>query len=84
VSDLEFRQALRDWIVRTSGKVGKDELSDDMPIMERRIITSVQVMDLILFIEETTGNVVDVEQLKPGAFRDINEIVARFGGDRGR
>jgi acyl carrier protein len=84
VSDLEFRQALRDWIVRTSGKVGKDDLSDDTPIMERRIITSVQVMDLILFIEETTGNAVDVEQLKPGAFRDINEIVARFGGDRGR
>jgi acyl carrier protein len=84
VTDLEFRHALRDWIVRTSGKVGKDELSDDMPIMERRIITSVQVMDLILFIEETTGNAVDVEQLKPGAFRDINEIVARFGGDRGR
>lgn len=83
MNNLEFRKALRDWMVRTSGKVRADELADDTPILELRIITSVQVMDLILFIEETTGAGVDVERLKPGAFRDINAIVARFGGEHG-
>lgn len=81
MNDQDKRQALRDWIVKTSGKITAAALTDQTPILERRIITSVQVMDLILFIERLSGIPIDVEQLKPGAFRDIDTIMAGFLGE---
>ncbi len=77
MSELAFRQSLRDWI-RDHGKLGGAELADDTPIIERRIVTSLQVMDLILHLEELRGSPIDVEGLKPGSFRSIDAIVAHF------
>ena len=75
---VDTKQALRDWVVKKSGKVRPDQLRDDTPIIEQRIITSLQVMDLLLFIESLTGRPVDVDQLPPGAFRDIDTIHKHF------
>ena len=77
-TEAETREALKEWIANKSGKVTPPEINNDTPIVEQRIITSLQVMDLILLIEKMTGNPVDVEQLKPGAFRDINTIYRNF------
>ncbi len=76
----EFKQTLREWVAKTSGKVSAEELDDDTPIIEQRIITSLQTMDLILYLEELTGNAIDVEKLKVGVFRTINAIYENFGG----
>jgi acyl carrier protein len=77
-----FRAQLRDWVVRTSIRIARDELKDDTPLLEHRIITSLQVMDLILFIESLSGRPVDVEQLRPGLFRDVDTICRHFLEDR--
>jgi len=77
-SASEFRAALRGWILE-HGQIAPAELHDDTPLIERRVVTSVQVMDLILFLEELRGATIDVESLKPGAFRSIDVIVAGFG-----
>ncbi len=76
-SETAFRQGLRTWVLQ-NGKVAPAELGDDTPIIERRIVTSLQVMDLILYLEELRGSPIDVEGLKPGAFRSIDVIVANF------
>lgn len=75
---VQIRQALRDWIVANSGKVVPEELTGATPIIERRIISSVQVMDLILFLEQLGGKPIDVERLEPGAFHSIEAIVRGF------
>jgi len=75
---MELKQALRDWVVQTSRKIDSAQLTDDTPIIEQRIITSLQVMDLILFIEKLGKKSVDVESLKPGVFRNINSIYSNF------
>ena len=77
-TEAEIRQSLREWIVKTSGKIRADELNDDTPIIERRIISSLQLTDLILMLEELSDNAIDAEMLKPGAFRDINAIYRNF------
>lgn len=82
-SETEFRSALRAWIV-ARGKITAAELADDTPVIERRIVTSVQVMDLILYLEELRGEPIDVENLKPGVFRSIDAIVANFHAGAGR
>jgi len=78
-TEREVREALREWIARKSGgKVEVHALTDQVPIVEQRIITSVQVMDLILFIERLRGRPVDVERLKVGVFRNVDAIYASF------
>ena len=45
---------------------------------ENGILKSIQVIDLILFVEEISGQEIDVEGLKPGAFKDIDTIIKNF------
>lgn len=78
--EAEFRQALKDWIIAKNGKIKSEDLADDTPIIETRIISSLQLMDLILFLEKITGNPIEVEQLKPGVFRSIDTIYNSFSG----
>ena len=77
-TEIEIRQSLRDWIAKTNGKIRAEDLNDDTPIIERRIISSLQLTDLILMLERLSDNLIDVEMLKPGAFRDINSIYRNF------
>jgi acyl carrier protein len=74
------RDALRRWIAQTSGKASADELADDTPLFRSGILKSVQVTDLILYIEELSERPVDIESIKPGVFRDIDTIYESFFG----
>ena len=77
-TEVEVRTAIRDWVVRTSGKVKPEDVADDTPIIERRIVKSLDIMDLILFLEELSGRPIDVEKLQPGVFRSIDAIYSNF------
>lgn len=71
------RERLREWVIR-GGRIRREDLRDDTPLIERRVITSLQVMDLILLIEDLGGRRVDVAQLTPGLFKDIDTICRNF------
>lgn len=77
-TEAQIRQALRDWIVTTSEKISPQLLTDQTAIMEQRLISSLQVMDLILCIEALSGQPVDVATLRPGVFRNIDAIYQNF------
>lgn len=77
-TETDVRDALRHWITGASGKTPVENLSDDTPLFRNGILKSVQVSDLILYIEELAERAVDVEQIKPGVFRDIDTIYRNF------
>ena len=77
-SKKEPRELIKQWIVNKNGKIRLEELKDSTPIIEQRIISSLQIMDLILYIETLSGNSTDVDSLKPGVFKDVNTIVTNF------
>ena len=77
-SEDEIRQSLREWIAKTNGKMRPEDLGDQTPIIEQRIISSLQVMDLIFFLEQLSGKPIEVDDLKPGVFRDIDTIYQNF------
>ena len=72
------REKVRAWMAQHSRKPIDGELADAMPLIEEGILSSIQVPDLILYIEELRGRPVDIHELKPGAFRSIDAIVATF------
>jgi acyl carrier protein len=77
-TETDIKSELREWISSASKKAEKIAIADDTPIIEQRIITSLQVMDLILYIEQLTDAAIDVEDLKPGVFKDVNTIYKNF------
>jgi hypothetical protein len=41
-------------------------------LIEQRLISSLHILELILLLEQLRQRPIDVSQLKPGVFRDIN------------
>lgn len=74
----DFKQLLRDWIGQRAARPVNGGLLDDTPILEQRIVSSLQIMELILFIEKTSGQPVNATQLKPGSFHSVNSIYETF------
>ena len=75
--EAEIKASLREWIAR-KGKVSPGEITDETPFLEQRIISSVQLMELILFLEDLRKDPIDVKGLKRGMLRDINTIYTNF------
>ena len=76
------RVKLREFVLEKTESAITD-LSDQTHRFENGLLKSVQVMDLILFVEEISGEEIDVEGLKPGAFKDIDTIIKNFCENRG-
>lgn len=73
-----FKRLLREWIEQRASRSVNGGLQDDTPILEQRVISSLQVMELLLFIERIAGKPVNVGQLKPGSFRSVDSIYNTF------
>lgn len=74
----EERAALRAWIRDHNPDVPAGEPADDSPLIERRYLTSLQVADLLLYIEELRQSPIDPRRLKAGVFKTIDAIHATF------
>ena len=72
-----IREKLRAFVLDSTESAIAD-LTDQTHLFENGILKSIQVMDLILFVEEISGQEIDVEGLKPGAFKDIDTIIKNF------
>ncbi len=77
----EARAELRAWIVSTSGKIKEAELKDDTALLEQRIISSLHVADLVLFIESLRGGPIDIALLNGKSLRSIDAVCETFLGD---
>tara|TARA_Y100000780_G_scaffold193698_1_gene182721 strand:- start:68 stop:319 length:252 start_codon:yes stop_codon:yes gene_type:complete len=75
------REKLRAFVLDSTESAIAD-LTDQTHLFENGILKSIQVMDLILFVEEISGQEIDVEGLKPGAFKNIDTIMKNFCENR--
>lgn len=78
MSQEEIKSTLRRWIISNSKSQEASTMTDETPIIERRILSSLQVMDLILYIESLRTSPLDPESLKPGVFSSVNKIYEAF------
>lgn len=77
MSEAEIKRALRDWIVDRA-KDKPAEMHDETPVLETGILSSLDVVELILFVEHLLGAEVDVDDLQAESIRDVNAIYATF------
>lgn len=55
-----------------------DAVRDDTLLLAERVITSFDILDLLLHLEEISGRPINRAQLVPGSFRDIATIARVF------
>jgi acyl carrier protein len=78
MTEPEIKDLLRAWIVNRA-KSKPDSLTDDMPVLELGILSSLDIVELILHIERLRdGAEVEVDSLEPAAFRNINSMYSAF------
>jgi acyl carrier protein len=76
--EAEIRAALRQWILtRAQAEPGR-ELRDDSPILEPGLLSSLDVVELVLFIESLLGAEVDPELIQPEALTDLDSLYDTF------
>lgn len=78
MTEDEARAALRTWIAERNPDVDPAELADDTPLIERRYLTSLQIADLMVFIESLRQAPIDPVVLRPGIFRSVDAICGSF------
>jgi len=83
VNEETVKNRLRAWIAGKNGKVSPGQIADTTPIVEQRILSSLHVAELLMFMSELRGQSIDIENLRPGGFRDLNTIYATFFAGRG-
>ena len=74
----DMRDALRAWVAERNPDVAPAEIADDTPLIEARYLTSLQIGELLVYIEELRRAPVDPASLKPGVFRSLDTICATF------
>lgn len=75
---MSARRTIVDWILRRTAAELPGGLSDDTPLFEHGILSSFDVVELILLIEELRGSPVDVERIEPATFRSVDSICGAF------
>lgn len=78
MSPEQARMAVRACLQAVRPEFELDQIADDTPLLQERVITSFQVLDLIVHLEHVSGRPVVREQLAPGSFRDIATIARVF------
>jgi hypothetical protein len=82
----EVRTALLDWVRAHRRGAADAPLDADTPLMASRLLTSLQLPELLLFIEHLSGRPLDVASIRPGAFASVAAIEQHFfasAGDAG-
>ncbi|MEO6260181.1 MAG: acyl carrier protein [Thermoanaerobaculia bacterium] len=70
--------SLRAWLVRANANVRPMHLAPDTDIIESRILESLQVVEFILFLEETSGRAILAEELNFDSLRTLDSIYESF------
>ena len=82
MNEVEIRQKIRNWIVNRAKEKPKS-FADDTPILASGALTSLDVVELVLFLEQLRdGEEIPVEHLEASSIRDVNAIYERFFASR--
>ena len=74
----EIRMQLKEWIAAKHDDLEAASIPDDKALIPSGMLTSLQLMEFILFLEELSNQAISIEDLKPGSFKDINTIMEGF------
>jgi len=78
MDDEEIRKQLRRWILDRSGASPDRLAQDDDPILDDGLLSSLDIVEFILFIESLREEEVDIEAIEPEIFNSIETLMIAF------
>ncbi len=81
MDEKAIREELRVWILERSGAAPDQLTRDDQPILDDGLLSSLDVVEFILFIESLREEEVDIEAIEPEVFNSVDTLVEAFFPD---
>ena len=78
MAEGEIREELRGWILDRASAAEERLSSDELPILEEGLLSSLDIVEFILFIESLRDEEVDIESIEPEVFTNINTLYEAF------
>lgn len=78
MQEIDIRTKLRDWIFKHAKTPPGPGFSDQTQLLEDGILSSLDIVEFVLFIESLRGEDVDVEDIEPEVFTSIDSLHAAF------
>lgn len=79
MDEPSIRRNLRRWILdHAKNPPIKGELTDDTPVLEQGILSSLDVVEFVLYIESLRGDELDAEAIEPDSFRSVDTMWTAF------
>lgn len=78
MQDKDVVNLLSEWILDRAGVKDRSGFTPKTRIIDDGLLTSLDVVELILFIEDLRGEEVDVDALEPESFSNIETLMATF------
>ena len=79
MNEAEVKSKLRSWIIsRSKQQVEEHELTDDTPVIELGYLSSLDVVEFVLYIESLLDDEIELEDLEPEVFTSTNTMYATF------
>jgi acyl carrier protein len=79
--EAELRAKLRGWILKHAKTPPAAAFSDATLILEEGILSSLDIVEFVLYIESLRGDDIDVDDIDPQVFTSINTLYAAFFAD---
>ena len=79
MSESEIRDHLREWIVsHAKSKPAAGDVTDQTHLLETGLLSSLDIVEFVLFIEELRGDEVDTDEIEPEVFTSIDTLYDSF------
>ncbi len=78
MTESEIRARLKAWIIEHTKSAATADFSDDTPILERGLLSSLDIVEFVLYIEHLRDEELDTEDIDPEVFTSINTLYAAF------
>ena len=78
MQESDVRSKLRDWILKHAKTPPGAGFCDQTQLLEDGILSSLDIVEFVLFIESLRGEDVDVEDIEPEVFTSIDTLHSAF------
>jgi acyl carrier protein len=78
MQESDVRSKLRSWILGHAKSTPGANFSDQTQLLENGILSSLDIVEFVLFIESLRGTDVDVEDIEPAVFTSIDTLYMAF------
>lgn len=78
MTETEIRARLKSWILEHTKNAVPPGFTDDTPILEKGLLSSLDIVEFVLYIEHLRDEELDTDDIDPEVFTSIESLYQAF------